>query len=403
MAKSKNGGTRAYIRGRVGADVYSIGRTANGKKQQVVRSLAESVANPQTVAQMRGRMIMSTVMQALAVLRPIVDHSFDNVSGIQPNLSEFIRRNYALIKEDVAAHPAANNHFGLVAYGEKGAKQGQYIISDGKAAVPATVTLSKESAVLTIAIGDNDLTIAGLQAALGLGTEGYMTMVGLATSGLALYARLHVNTALSSDTVISAANLSEVFNIDGNAMPVLALSGKNITATIADIANCCSCIITRKSAAGYIHSKATLGAGTGFNWPSATALPTYPVGEQKFLNGGGDESAIVNPDSDEPAPTGQERTLTITKDADSSAAEVSVNGSAIQSGASVVSGSLVTVKCTAAATKAVRAMLGSTQVTMSGSVGGQYTGTFYMPDANSTLSIKQYVPSSGGDEEGDGD
>lgn len=48
MAKSKSGGTRAYIRGRVGADVYSIGKTANGKKQQVVRSLAETVANPQT-------------------------------------------------------------------------------------------------------------------------------------------------------------------------------------------------------------------------------------------------------------------------------------------------------------------------------------------------------------------
>lgn len=402
MAKSKNGGTRAYIRGRVGADVYSIGRTANGKKQQVVRSLAESVANPQTVAQMRGRMIMSTVMQALAVLRPIVDHSFDNVTGIQPNLSEFIRRNYALIKEDIAAHPAANNHFGLVAYGEKGAKQGQYIISDGKAAVPAAVTISKESGVLTIALGDNDLTIAGLKAALGIGEEGYMTMVGLSTSGLALYVRLHVSNTMASTTALTADNLAEVFELDGTAAPVMAISGKNITVTIADIANCCSCIITRKTNAGFIHSKATLGAGTGFNWPSATALPTYPVGEQKFLNGGGDETAVVNPDSGETAPTGTERTLTITKDTDSSAAVVSVDGSAIQSGESVLSGKLVTVKCTAAATKAVRAMIGSTQVTMSGSVGGQYTGTFYMPDANSTLAISQYVPSSGGGQDGDG-
>lgn len=403
MAKSKNGGTRAYIRGRVGADVYSIGRTANGKKQQVVRSLAESVANPQTVAQMRGRMIMSTVMQALAVLRPIVDHSFDNVSGIQPNLSEFIRRNYALIKEDIAAHPAANNVFGLVAYGEKGAKQGQYIISDGKAAVPAAVTIAKASGVLTIALGDNDLTIAGLKAALGLGEEGYMTMVGLSTSGLALYVRMHVSNTLASTTALTAENLAEVFEIDGTVAPVFAISGKNITATIADIANCCTCIITRKTSAGFIHSKATLGSGNGFNWPSATALPTYPVGEQKFLNGGGDETAVVNPDSGETAPTGTERTLTITKDADSSAAEVSVDGSAIQSGASVLSGKLVTVKCTAAATKAVRAKIGNNTVNMNGSVGGQYTGTFYMPDANSTLAITQYVPSSGGSEEGDGD
>ena len=46
MAKSKVGGTRAYIRGRIGSDVYSIGKTSAGKKQQVVRSLAEQVKNP---------------------------------------------------------------------------------------------------------------------------------------------------------------------------------------------------------------------------------------------------------------------------------------------------------------------------------------------------------------------
>ena len=139
MGKSTTGGTRAYIRGRVGSDVYSIGKDGKGKKQQVVRSLAETVANPQTQSQMQGRMIMSTVMQALATLRPIVDHSFDGVSGKQPNISEFISRNYGLIKADIAAHPSSGNLFGLVKYQEKGAKQGQYVISDGEAQLPASI------------------------------------------------------------------------------------------------------------------------------------------------------------------------------------------------------------------------------------------------------------------------
>ena len=116
MAKSKSGGTRTYIRGRVGSDVYSIGRDGKGKKQQVVRSLAESVANPQTQAQMRGRMIMSTLAQAQAGLRVIIDHSFDNVVGSRANLAEFVSRNYALIKADIAAHPSSGNKFGLNAY-----------------------------------------------------------------------------------------------------------------------------------------------------------------------------------------------------------------------------------------------------------------------------------------------
>lgn len=133
MGKSKNGGTRSMLRGRVGSDVYSVGKDSAGKRQQVVRSLAESVANPQTSAQMKGRAIMSTVMQAVSALAQIIDHSFDNVPAGQPNVSEFIRRNYALIKEDVAANPSASNTFGIVKYGEKGAKQGVYVIAAGSA------------------------------------------------------------------------------------------------------------------------------------------------------------------------------------------------------------------------------------------------------------------------------
>ena len=93
MAKGKSGGTRSFLRGRVASDVYSIGKDAKGNKQQIVRSLAESVANPQTLAQMRGRMIMSTIMQAVSSMAMIIDHSFDNVPAGQPKVSEFIKRN----------------------------------------------------------------------------------------------------------------------------------------------------------------------------------------------------------------------------------------------------------------------------------------------------------------------
>ena len=41
MAKSKNGGTRSFIRGRIGSDVYSVGKVGKGARQPVVRSLAE--------------------------------------------------------------------------------------------------------------------------------------------------------------------------------------------------------------------------------------------------------------------------------------------------------------------------------------------------------------------------
>ena len=286
MAKSKSGGTRSYIRGRVGSDVYSIGKNAKGKKQQVVRSLAETVANPQTIAQMRGRMIMSTIMQAQSALKPIIDHSFDNVVGVQPNLSEFIRRNYALIKADVAANPSSGNAFGLNAYQEKGVKQGAYIISDGKAAIPAAVSLNKAAGVITIALSADTMTMGGLKAALNFGNEDFLTIVGIDLAGAAEYCRYHVNQSLADSTAISSGNIDSVFETEGNATPVVAVAGNAITITLAAIAGSCAFIVTRKVSDGFIHSKAVLGAGTNLSWNADAALPTYPVGENKFLNGG---------------------------------------------------------------------------------------------------------------------
>lgn len=295
MAKSKSGGTRSLIRGRVASDVYSIGRDAQGKRQQVVRSLAEVVTNPRTLAQMRSRMIMSTVMQAQSALKVIIDHSFDNVSGVQPNLSEFIRRNYALVKADVAAHPASGNLFGLVNYQEQGAKQGAYIISDGKASIPAAVDFNKTTAALTLAVAGTGVTFGALKEAFEVGFDGYMTIVGINANGAADYARLHLASGIADSTEITSSNLASCFDIEGDANPVLAISGQNITFTIASIANCSALIVTRKVNSGFIHSKAVLGSAANVANNANAALPTYPIGEQKFLNGGEANATSANP------------------------------------------------------------------------------------------------------------
>lgn len=301
MAKSKSGGTRSMLRGRVGSDVYSIGKDAKGKRQQVVRSLAETVANPQTLNQMRGRMIMSTLMQAVAALKPIIDHSFDGLSGRQANISEFISRNYALIKADVAAHPASNNVFGLNQYQEKGAKQGAYVVSDGQATIPAALVLTKASGAVAITLPSDAITIAGLKSALGMTSEEYFTLVGIKEDGTAAYERFRVNPSLSAETVISSANITDVFAVEGNAVASIALASNVITITLASVAGCCAVIVTKKVTSGFIHSKATLGDGTGFSYPSDTALPTYPIGAENFLNGGDifGQSESYNAGSDE--------------------------------------------------------------------------------------------------------
>lgn len=294
MAKAKSGGTRSFLRGRVASDVYSIGKDAKGNKQQIVRSLAESVANPQTLAQMRGRMIMSTVMQAVSSMAAIIDHSFDNVPAGQPNVSEFIRQNYALIKADVAAHPASGNAFGLNLYGEKGIKQGAYVVAAGSAADLAGATLNGASKTITIVLSSG-ATIADLRSALGLGSEDYFTAVCITADGKFLYNRFHVTQSLASTTEISAANIGEVITLDGNVAVSLAFANNTITATFGDFSANAGIIVSRKDNATYKHNDVVLAAPSAPNYTSDVALPTYPTGTQRFLNGGGENETPVTP------------------------------------------------------------------------------------------------------------
>lgn len=382
------------LRGRVGSDVYSVGRDAKGKRQQVVRSLAETVANPQTVNQMRGRMIMSTIMQAQSALKPIIDHSFDNVSGVQPNLSEFISRNYAKIKADVAANPAGSNTFGLVMYNEKGAKKGAYIISDGQAAVPAALTINKTNGVITIDLGSEAMTMAGLKAALGLGAEEYFTLVGIDDLGGAEYERFHINQSLADETAIAAGNLDQVFNVEGNAIATLAISGNTITITLAAIAGCCAFIVTRKTNSGFAHSKATLGSGINFDYTADVALPSYPVGENKFLNGGSQSFSPAPSPSPSPTPTPTEqKTLTYSFASGITSGVVRAGGASINSGASVEVGASCSVSGVVAESGYhMEARLNGNSISLTKN-GTTYSGTFDMPNANSTLTMTKVADS----------
>lgn len=285
MAKSKSGGTRSYIRGRVGADVYSIGRDAKGAKQQVVRSLAETVANPQTVAQMRGRMIMSTVMQAVSAMRQIIDHSFDNVPTGQPCISEFISRNYALIKADVAAHPASDNTFGLNAYLEKGIKQGAFLLSDGEA-INKGLVWSEDFLGFGIALTADTLTVAGLKAAIGWKEGDYHTLCQINADGTFSFARLALADGLKDETAITSANVGSLFTQEGNAKVSAELSDNNIAFSFSAASFNAGVIYSSKTAAGYVHSTCQLHATSYPSYCADVVLPSYPVGTAMFLNGG---------------------------------------------------------------------------------------------------------------------
>ena len=286
MAKSKNGGTRSFIRGRIGSDVYSVGKDGKGARQQVVRSLAEQVANPRSSAQMFGRMVMSTVMQAVSALKPIIAHSFDGIATGQPSISEFIRRNYALVKADAEAHPTAENSFGLVKYQEKGARAGKFIVSNGSVILPSTISIT--GGVMSIDLSAGALTVGGLKTALGLSADGYLTAVVVANPDGAVFARVKLTTTQSDDTTITSGNVAGLFTIEGNAKVTVALASNKITFTLKFEGNSFTngVIVSEKIDGAWQHNQCVLSGDADIHFTANEALPTYPNGAQKFLNGG---------------------------------------------------------------------------------------------------------------------
>lgn len=286
MAKSKNGGTRSFIRGRIGSDVYSVGKDGKGARQQVVRSLAEQVANPRSSAQMFGRMVMSTVMQAVSALKPIIDHSFDGVATGQPSISEFIRRNYALVKADAEAHPASGNLFGLNKYQEKGVKAGAYIVSNGSVQLPTAVELTGSTLIIVLPTGN--VTVGGLKSALGLSADGYLTVVAIGSNDPGRFVRLRLTTTLADSTAISAENVASLFSQEGNLGATVTLDGHAISFELATTSEdlVSGVIVSEKIAGAWQHNQCVLEGADSIQFPSDTALPTYPTGAQMFLNGG---------------------------------------------------------------------------------------------------------------------
>lgn len=286
MAKSKVGGTRAYIRGRIGSDVYSVGKTSKGARQQVVRSLAEQVSNPRTQAQMKGRMIMSTVMQAVSALQPIIDHSFDGLPTGQPSISEFIRKNYALIKADVAAHPSSGNSFGINKYQQKGVLPGKYVISDGALVIPSGVSYDDTGAFISLSADAH--TVGDLKAKLGLSSDGYFTVVVIGDVSGANFERFQINPALADTTEISAENIATVFVTEGTTSLNVSFSSNmiSIQPAFGDDDEAIGLILSEKIDGQWQHNSAEMKCTGAPANKADDALPTYPTGAAQFLNGG---------------------------------------------------------------------------------------------------------------------
>ena len=393
MAKSEG-----YFGLRRGSTKSHTFQVSDGK--QITKDRVGAPKNPRTIRQMSQRVMIATIGKAYSEMKAIADHSFEGVSAGMPSLRTFMHTNQVAI---MLNKQYGNTNFGYAKYNEDGCVLGSYIISKGSLDSIAgnlavqSVNAAGKQAVLAVAYGMN---IADFCDEFGMVNYGDMaTICFLFKKKGGKYGFGAVRfTYKQGASIAESFDLAAAGDVNGAS---IAVAGNELKLTVqtksewADGATADDVHLTA-IASRYINGKwyrSTAQFEVEDCAPTfAEALATYPVGQERFLNGDGSVAAAA---SDTPAQPGTTTpTLTINRSG-SGTSVVKVNGSPINSGAEVAAGTTVTVEVTppANAESDPDVRINNQGVELSGE--GTLTGTFQMPAANATLTIDS--GSAGGD------
>lgn len=286
MAKSK--GFFGLRKGSTKSLTFSV---LDGK--QITKDRVYDVKNPRTEAQMRQRMLMTTVGAAYKTLKSIADHSFEGYSSGMQCMRQFNSRNLNRFKKAAAAK-------GSVAFNEY--KDGDinplpFILASGS--LPGFDYKLNATSNLEI-VGEKDganfTTAEGIYAALGVQRNDLITFCtvigeGSVSNGVYTYKAERFDVVrLYCDKSGSVSKPADAFTISTNndlAAVTMSTSGNAITIK-SNEADFGAVIQSRKNDSGWLRSSAVMvvsdDAISGVK--TANQLGTYPVGTELILNNG---------------------------------------------------------------------------------------------------------------------
>lgn len=246
MARSNQGGTRGFLRGRVASDLYQVTHKSNGRKVQIVRSVEQSRINNNTIEQALARMRMALLMGALSDLKSIVDHSWQGLSYGQLSIANFVKVNMPLVIEDCKENWSVNNSFCYPTKSVAAMRIGAFIIASGTLPSPANITRGVNYSFdrwypFRILIGKANATFGDLRASLGLNANDYITLLQLSLcSGFPIlqqaqalqYVRIYLAENILDKTPITSDNISSMFTYEGNAPNRISYDSSNGVITV---------------------------------------------------------------------------------------------------------------------------------------------------------------------------
>ena len=404
MAKST--GYFGLRRGSTKSHTYQV---VNGK--QITKDRQEGGKNPRTLAQMKQRCIIATAGNAYAAMKVICDHSFEGVTAGVQSMNRFHAINDSLLRQSAERE---NGFFAYNKWGEKGLQVGSYLISVGTLPpnCPNLQALSVDAVsrkcVIDVAYGNSVAEIADELGVVNFGDIATIAMIYPKREGGYGFGAVRLTYKQGAD-VASSFELGAIGDFTGASMNYAT---GNLTVEVqtgfdwkngADADACfTAAILSRYMNGKWYRSKAQFdvtGAVPSFD----DAIATYPVGQERFLNGNGSVEPSANPSSpSDPTPvtpsTGS-YSIVISKTG-TGVATVSVGGSEIQSGAQVEAGAQVSVELEepANATAHPYAQINGQSVSLTENEG-VYTGTFTMPSASATLTVFTGSVAGGGSDQ----
>jgi hypothetical protein len=244
---------------------------------------------------MTQRCIVGTIGSAYSAMKSICDHSFEGKTAGMQCMREFNSKNLKLLR---IAQEYDNGFFGFNKYQQPGLVPGSYVISDGSlpdALVDAeidSVDVTDKKVTLTLVLTDSG-TIAEVADAMGCKNFGDICTVAV------MYPKADGTYGFSAVrfTYVSGASVLDSFTVaitgDATAATPTFTSNtlkvdvrmSNEFATGASTENTYMAAITsRKVNGNWLRSYAQFDV-TEATPTFAQAISTYPVGQERFLNG----------------------------------------------------------------------------------------------------------------------
>lgn len=261
--------------------------------KQITKDRVYDVKNPRTEAQMRQRMLMTTIGAAFKTLKSIADHSFEGYSSGMQCMRQFNSRNLNRFKQAAAAK-------GSVAFNKY--KDGDinplpFILASGSlpgfsfkfdAISNLEIVGEKEEADFT--------TAEGIYAALGVQRNDlitFCTVIGEGTTlnGVYSYKAERFNIVrLYCDKSGAVSKPADAFTISTNndqASVSMSTAANAITIKTGE-ADFGAVIQSRKNDSGWLRSDAVMIVNDTViaDVKTANQLATYPVGTELILNNG---------------------------------------------------------------------------------------------------------------------